>query len=578
MDTGGHRPACAKPADRWAKGAVAAALVLFAACARQAPPPGGPPDRTPPGVVWTVPAADSAGVGPKTSIRIGFSEAMDRRSVERAVFISPRFSREPDFRWHGQELEVRPSEDLRPDRTYLITVGAESADEARNRMVESYSFAFATGLTLNRGEIVGRVFSPLEGPSGQTYVWAYELPEGEGPDPASDPPAYVTQPGAGGDYRFPRLGPGRYRIFAFEDRNGNQAYTPGTDPLAVPPAELPLLKDADRVRLGSLKMALRDTIPPRFLSGRTPDGRHFLLRFDEPVSPPAKMHVKGPEGLLKVLALTCDPGDSSRVWLLTAPQKAGADYRIDLGGIRDRAGNRIPAGVEVQVKGDGAPDRRAPTSVSHFPALEARYISPDAPLLIDFSEAMAAVVPVDFWVFSDSTVAPAGHFSWTAPNRLRFTSATPWSPGETYRLLGRLEGLADPSGNALETPLAFKFTVSALEDLGDLSGAVVPADATVVIEARRLSPPERAYEAEVAPGDSLYALIGLIPGRYQVTGFLDRDGDGHWSPGEPRPFMPAEPLTDLPDTLEVRPRWDMESERRLRTEAWYPLSEPPPED
>ncbi len=551
--------------------AVVAALVLFAGCARQAPPPGGPPDTTPPRVVWTAPVADSVGVGLETRIRIGFSEGMDRRTVERAVFISPRPAGEPDFRWRGRELEIRLPEALRPDRTYLVTVGAESADAVRNRMVASYSFAFATGLSLNRGEIVGRVAPHPGGPSGQTYVWGFDLPEGGAPDPATDSPAYVTQPGAAGDYRFPRLGPGRYRIFAFEDRDGDQVYTPGADPLAVPPADLFLHQDGERVRLGPLRMALRDTIPPRFLSGRTPDGRHVLLRFDEPVRPPAQIRVEDPEGRLKVLALTSDPADSSRLWLLTAPQEAGASYRIDLEGIADRAGNGMPAGEEARVRGDGEPDRRAPEPISRFPLFDARYVLPDAPLLIDFSEAMSPDVSADFWMLSDSTVAPEGFFSWPVPNRLQFTPAVPWSPGETYRLLGRPEGLSDFSGNAVEASLSFKFTISAPEDLGDLKGAVAPAEAPVVIEARRLSSPERTYETVVAPGDSLYILAGLIPGSYRVAGFLDRDRDGGWTPGAPGPFAPAELLTDVADTLEVRARWGTESERRLRLESWYPI-------
>ena len=53
------------------------------------PPPGGPLDKTPPRVIDTVPADDSVRVGLDTPIRIRFSEAMDRRSVERGVICFP---------------------------------------------------------------------------------------------------------------------------------------------------------------------------------------------------------------------------------------------------------------------------------------------------------------------------------------------------------------------------------------------------------------------------------------------------------------------------------------------------------
>ena len=104
------------------------------------PPPGGPLDKTPPRVVDTVPADDSVRVGLDTPIRIRFSEAMDRRSVERALFISPQGSEDPDFKWRGDVLEIRLPDGLQADRTYLVTVGQESADEWRNRLRASYSF------------------------------------------------------------------------------------------------------------------------------------------------------------------------------------------------------------------------------------------------------------------------------------------------------------------------------------------------------------------------------------------------------------------------------------------------------
>ena len=555
---------------RWMRGAALAALILSAACAKQAPPPGGPPDHTPPRVVWTVPAADSVWVGLDAAIRIGFSEPMDRRSVERAVFISPQPSGEPAFRWRRREVEIRLGEGLRPDRTYVITLGSEAADLSQNRMAASHSFAFATGASLNRGEVLGRVLPLAEGAPGQTYVWAYDLREGRDPDPAADRPAYVTQPDVGGGYRLPRLGPGRYRLFAFHDRNGDRAYTPQAEPIAVPPADVLLTPGAERARLGALRMAVRDTVPPRLLSARTPDRTHFLLRFDEPVRPAGGVCVEGPDGHLALLALTCDPGDSSQVGLLTAPQEGDAPYRILLGGIADRAGNRISPEEEARVRGDASPDRRPPAAASISPRSGARYVSPQSPLWVDFDEAMSPVFPADFWVLSDSTAAPEGEFSWPAPNRLQFAPGRPWAPGETIRLLGRVGGLSDASGNALEgPPLSFAFTLLAPDDVGSLSGPLAPATGPVVVEALRVSPPQGQRRVAVSPGDTLYTLDGLTPGRYRVTGFLDADGDGGWTQGRPLPFAPSEPVAELPDTLEVRARWGTVSEHRLRMDAWY---------
>ena len=520
----------------------------------------------PPRVVHTIPVADSVGVETHTRIRIRFSEAMDRRSVARAIFISPRFSTNPDFKWRGRELEIRPREDLRTDRTYVVSVGAASSDESFNRMDASYSFAFSTGHRLSRGEIHGRVLVRA-GKRGQVYVWAYDLTGSDDPDPAAASPAYVTQPGVDGTFRFVRLDAGRYRVFAFRDGDRDQAYQPG-EPLAVPPGDVSLRTGDSSVRLGLLKMAARDSVPPRFVSARTPDRRRLSLRFDEPVDLTSPPTISGADGFLEVEAVYTDAGDSNRVWLVTGPQAAGMEYRVDLGGIADRFGNAIASGEAATVRGEGQPDRRAPNPVRIEPDAGVRDVSQNAGLRIDFSEAMAPEPIPEFWALSDSTDAPAGRFSWPHANRLAFQPDELWAAGESYVLKGQASTLSDHSGNPAKGEIVFRFTVASPDDQGAVSGAVVSSETPIVVQLRSLSRSDRAHGVTVAPGNSTYLLESIPPGRYRVLGFGDVDGNGIWTPGVARPFAPAEPVSALHDTIEVVPRWETAAEERLHIQAW----------
>ena len=540
--------------------------LLAGACANPRPPPGGPPDVIPPRVVQTTPAADSVGVETQTRIRIRFSESMDRRSVTRAIFVSPRFSTDPDFRWRGRELEIRPREGLREDRTYVVSVGAASSDESFNRMEASYSFAFSTGHRLSGGEIHGRVLA-RDGKRGQVYVWAYDLAGVGDPDPAAASPAYVTQPGDDGTFRFVRLGAGRYRVFAFRDGDRDQGYTAG-EPLAVPPGDISLRSGDSRVRLGMLKMAVRDSVPPRFVSARTPDHRRLSLRFDEPVDLPSPPAISTADGFLEVEAVYLDARDSSRVWLLTGPQAADMEYRVELGGIADRFGNAISSGEVATVRGEGQPDRRAPDPVRVDPDVGARHVSQNTALRIDFSEAMSPAANPEFWVVTDSTAAPAGRFSWPRPNRLAFRPDEAWVAGENYVLKGQANKLSDASGNPAEGQIVFRFTVALPDDQGSVSGTVVASQVPIVVQAQSLSGSEPTRAVTVAPGDSSYFLKAMPPGRYRVQAFEDADGNGAWTRGVARPFVPAEPMTALQDTLEVVPRWETASEERLHIQAW----------
>ena len=525
------------------------------ACARQMPPPGGPLDKTPPRVIDTVPADDSVRVGLDTPIRIRFSEAMDRRSVERALFVSPQGAEEFDFKWRGDVLEVRLPDGLQADRTYLVTVGQESADEWRNRMRSSYSFGFATGDRLNRGELNGRVLKSKE-ERGQVFVWAYDLSVVTAPNPGRDRPTYVTQPDETGHFVLPRLGSGHYRIFAFGDQNNDRAYSFG-DLLALPPGDV-ALSDEERVRLGDLKLAVRDTSAPALIAARTPDQQHVLMRFDEPV------RVLGVEITdLPVLEIYQDPVDSSGVGLITEPQTQGAKYtaRVD---IIDQWDNRDT--IETTVRGDGTRDRRAPEVLARIPVANAEHVLPTAVIRMLFSDAMRVDVVSDFWIASDSTVVPQGQFEWVAPNHLAFVPDSLWTSGETIRFIGNPEGLLDIGGNVLAERVSFVFSVMDTAALGRVSGIVSSPDMVIWVEGLT-----HDFFREQVLRDTAFVLTDLLPGTYRISGFLDRDRNGQWMSGQVHPFVPAEPLVARADTVEVRARWETEI-GKLESKIWWLLS------
>lgn len=533
-------------------------FLIFFSCARQMPPPGGPLDKTPPRVIDTVPADDSVRVGLDTPIRIRFSEAMDRRSVERALFISPQGAEEFDFKWRGDVLEVRLSDGLQADRTYLVTVGQESADEWRNRMRSSYSFGFATGERLNRGELNGRVLKSKE-ERGQVFVWAYDLSVVVAPDPGKDRPTYVTQPDETGHFVLPRLGSGNYRIFAFGDQNNDRAYSSG-DLLALPPGDV-VLSDEGRVRLGDLKLAVRDTSAPALVVARTPDQQHVLMRFDEPV------RVSGVEITdLSVLEIYQDPADSSGVGLITELQTQGAEYRVRVD-VADRWENRDT--TDVTVRGDGTRDRRAPEVLSRVPAENAENVLPTAVIRMLFSDAMRVDAVSDLWVVSDSTVVPQGDFEWVAPNHLVFVPDSLWTSGETIRLIGKHERFLDIGGNVLSEPISFVFSVMDTAALGRVSGTTFSSDVVIWMEGLT-----HDFFREQVLRDTTFSLTNLLPGTYRISGFLDRDGNGQWMSGQVLPFVPAEPLIARADTVEVRARWEMEV-GKLESRIWWML---PPDE
>jgi len=547
--------------EKWAKrSAILAALLLFVGCARQMAPPGGPADTTPPQVVKTIPTHDSVRVGLAEPIQIYFSETMDHRSVEDAIFISPQSAVLPKFRWRGDRIEIELNEGLRPNRTYVVTIGQASADEWRNRMTASYTFRFATGEVVNQGELFGRVVWSKRY-AGQAFVWLYDLHAIPEPVLVTDQAHYVTQPDADGHFHFSGLGPGDYRVFAFFDGDQNKTFTPGIDALAVAPQDVMLEDDVRSFRLGDMKGVVRDTSGPVLSAVRTLDQNHVLVRFDEPVRLVGEPEI----GDLAIQEVYQD-ADSSRVGLFTANQKNGLTYNLRLS-VTDVLGNISE--IQVAVRGDGTADRRAPELLARSPKQDAQGVQETASLEMIFSDAMAREIKQPFWMDSDSTRVPDGAFVWQAANRLVFTPQEPW-PREVVRLQSHKGVLRDLNGNVWNEAATFEFTPSDSQALGIIVGSVRPQVYPMVIEALAIEGDTLFYETVVAPFDSTFELANVLPGRYRVSGFVDADTNGVWTQGQVRPFAVAEVLFHVADTVEVRPRWTEEVSRRLdAVSGWF---------
>jgi hypothetical protein len=68
---------------------------------------------------------------------------------------------------------------------------------------------------------------------------------------------------------------------------------------------------------------------------------------------------------------------------------------------------------------------------------------------------------------------------------------------------------------------------------------------------------QRRYETEIeSPGP--YILSYMLPGDYFLQAFRDKDGNGRYTYGNVKPYMPAERFVQLPDTIRTRSRWPNE--------------------
>jgi len=498
------------------------AVLLVAGCAKTGPPRGGEVDRTAPTVLQSHPPADAVGVSVGQVIEIEFSEAMDRRRTEEAVFVSPAAGTR--YGWQDRRLTLELAGGLQSDRTYVVTVGTDARDVRGNRLESSYTFAFATGEQLSRGRLHGVVLKGGE-PAAGVHVWAYDMGRFDG-RMGYDDPEYQTQTGRDGTYELLRLSAGTYRVVAFTDANRNGRYDGEGEWLALP-ARDHRLAEGEELAVGALVLAERESTELALERVQVIDAGRVLLHFSRPV------HVQDLEVSLTGLVVEevyAAPHDASRISVLTSPQESGTEYELSV----------MVEGKQIQwkepVRGSRRRDRKAPELVSRHPQ---GYAAVGDSVRLVFSEPLVEPPGAGFWVVGDSTDRPEGSWHRKGGVEFAFAPSEPLAEG-VHRLRGRLDLLRDRVGLALaDSVVVFEFEVLGRDALATIAGTVQGGRGGVVAV---VAEHEGVRQQVRVLADSLggYTVTGLLPGKVKLSAFEDVNGSGEPDVGRLDPYEAAE--------------------------------------
>ena len=550
----------------WFGAGLSLVCLLIFSCAKQGIPPGGPEDRRGPTILASDPIPNSVGVSPTIKPLFQFDEYVDRASLEAATFISPFPEGKVRFKWKGKSVRLVFPEPLRPDLTYVVTIGTGVKDMRGNPLPWAFNLAFSTGDHLDRAAVSGRICDSLDSKS-PTQVWAYDLSVNPEPDPGAIGPDYVTQSNETGNFQFTNLRPATYRIFAINDRRRNRRWEPNEDRIGVAFLDVTTAQDSVAPEV-NLKMTLRDTTGARITSVRVPDQRHVTLRFSKPVQPQnissrnqttAEVLIRDSLDVeLQVISLFPDPMDSLYWKLTTDSQTPEHRYFLWAEGFLDRNDN--PNSQDsVAFEGSSVLDTLGPHLLSFTPEDLERDM-PDKPkirLIFDeeiVTDSLSASVSE-----KDGIPLP---YAWNIEGSSLWMIPEDSVAGKTIYAGVRLTSVHDPMGNSgLDSMLMWQFSVIPRDTLGEIRGQVIDpemsATGPVVIEAHRLDLRQSSWQGWwKIDAAGKFILPWLLPGKYQLQAFRDEDQSGDFSYGYPYPYSYSERFVISPDTITIRSRWE----------------------
>ncbi|NNF59112.1 MAG: hypothetical protein HKN04_12830 [Rhodothermaceae bacterium] len=538
----------------------AALALLCIGCATPVRPSGGPVDSTPPVVVEASPAEGATNVSADRLV-LTFSERLDPASGSRALTITPEFATPPEVRVSGRRLTVLFPDTLAAEATYVVTLGTELRDEHGVALPRPITVAFATGATLDRGRISGRLRDPATGAgTAGLVVAAYPLSDTLGtalPDPrGAHPLVYRTEAATDGTFRLDYLREGPYFVVAFEDRNRNRQVDEG-ELFAAPPAPFVLAR-ADTTRIAPLRpldlfATALDTIPPQLRRVRALSNRRLALVFDEPVRlvdrTTAWTLADSATGQPRPLHAVYQTPDVPTQMLVLAEAPLTAPVRLtSQGAVADSSGNEVtldrvvtpstPADTVTTRFVDFLPPRRSPAD-------SVLLLRPDARPGVRFSQ------PLDSTAFRTrvTVTGPSGALAYT----------TTTDDGVRYDLhLVDAPRIFRIEVAGADTTFVRRFAMPGPDALGALLGRVNAPDGAAVLLAAY---PEQGLPFTTrAQADGAFALTNLPPGSYRLRLVLDANGNGRWDGGRLTPYEPPEPLRWLAEPVRVRARWETEVE------------------
>ncbi len=580
--------------------------LLMGACASIGRPNGGPRDKEPPVFVRSNPSPGTLNFS-GSHLEVVFNENIKLEDPSNKVVVSPAQTQPPQIRANGKKVSIELRDTLLRSTTYTIDFSDAVRDLNEGNILDGFAMDFSTGDHIDTLRISGMVFEArtLE-PAQGMVVGAYREPA----DSALTtlPLERVAKTNQSGQFTIRNLKPGRYRVYAIEDRNRDWHWDRSENiafyPLEVSPTtETVEVNDTLRSSDGTDSIVTRkgtrflpddllltwfnENYKAQYLRDNSrPEPRIVLLKFGATLdSMPELRILNGPRqgSRLEDLSVieTRPERDSLVYWLrdtvLVSQDSLLVEARYRKTDSLDNLAwqtDTLKLFNKVKKKKEKAKKKEeADTVPPEIPLLDIKAVGGSQqdlhlPAVYEMPEPLGVVDSLGArleWT-ADSIWKPVKE--WTlAPDTAsvrRMVLNTSWRPGTKYRFVADSMAIRDIYG-VYNKKFEHNFTTKQTEDYGNIyvnisDASLVPDSVDIVVELLDASDHPKA-QAKVSDGAARFGYV--TPGTYYARAYIDRDCDGEWDTGNVADSLLPEDVFYLPKKLNLRKNWDMEMDWSL---------------
>ena len=228
--------------------------LLITGCASITTPSGGPKDSKPPILIKSIPSPNQTNFKGKT-VELVFNEYVKLNNPKEEIIISPSPGKNIEIKSNGTKVTITPKDNWQDSTTYSIVLREGVQDITESNSPPNLKIAFSTGPTIDSLNMSGTINDLLLGsPADKITVALYS------PDTFnifSHTPSYFTKTDKSGKYKLENIKPGRYGIYAFDDKNKNLKVESRTERYGFLSNKIDLRKPTDSVNIGLIMMDSR---------------------------------------------------------------------------------------------------------------------------------------------------------------------------------------------------------------------------------------------------------------------------------------------------------------------------------
>ena len=521
-------------------------------CAAIAPPSGGPDDETAPKFMGSIPESGSTEfMGGKVVLR--FSEYLDKKSIDRAISISPEPENPVDIIYEDDEIHLSFPEQLLLNQTYIISINRTLTDERNVALDKSIQIAFSTGSTIENGKIMGRVFG-----EEKYAVHLWKLNSDIIDTLFFSKPLYVSEADDKGFFQFNFLSTGEYGALAVDRNAAGLPINRERIAYGLGPQIVYNLSSNEVIKNISF-MVQRETPKIKLTHVDWKGPRWGWMHFNQPLNDISFEGVKIIDSDSSELTPNYyqDSSEKSRFLLTLNDTLNEGKVNLNIKKIVPNSGPPISnSAISFRVSND--PDS------SHLYLLKpplTSIINKDnkgGPLLsVVFSKPIESFSDSAFQMISDSDTILA---SMTKVNPMEFTFLPKkgWKEKETYRLLLFSKYLLPIEGKSFPDPIKSIDVISKKKiGYGTLLGSLVGAQKLSIIRLKLISKVPEFFVSDVDSNDEFY-VNELPEGKYELMVINDSNKDKSFNYGTIMPLKKSEWFYISPDTFEVRANWEID--------------------